>query len=172
MSKVFPGRMTHHHNGELVIFHVGMQINRWWRLDHWLPAFFAMPRMLKELSIDEDSGLLGYHILLGAGGPYLVQYWSSIDKLYAYASNPAQEHRPAWAAFNRAARKAPGTLGVWHETYLIDSAESVYVSTKRMGLAAATEHVPVPRRHDRAQARFADGKTVAPAAAPANEPTA
>ena len=29
-------------------------------------------------------------------------------KLYAYASSPAQEHRPAWSRFNKAARKAPG----------------------------------------------------------------
>ncbi|MGW8482452.1 DUF4188 domain-containing protein [Microbacterium sp. NPDC055903] len=159
MSPVIVGRMSHHHEGELVVFHIGMQINRWWRPDLWLPAFFAMPRMLRELSIDTESGLLGYDLLLGAGGPYVVQYWSSMEKLYAYASAPDQEHRPAWTAFNKAARKAPGAVGVWHETFLVASAESVYVSTKRMGLAKATEHVPVGRRHDRAQARMADGAT-------------
>ena len=161
MSKVITGRMTHRHEGELVVFHIGMQINRWWRPDLWLPAFVAMPRMLRELSTEPDSGLLGYQLLLGSGGPYVVQFWSSVDKLYAYASNPDQQHRPAWTAFNRAARRAPGAVGVWHETFLVDTAESVYVSTKRMGLAAATEHVPVPRRHDRAQARFTDGRTAA-----------
>jgi len=159
MSKVVTGRMTHRHDGELVVFHIGMQINRWWRPDLWMPAFFAMPRMLRELSTDRDSGLLGSQLLFGSGGPYVVQFWSSVEKLYAYASNPAQEHRPAWTAFSRAARKAPGAVGVWHETFLVDTAESVYVSTKRMGLAAATQHVEVPRRHDRAQARFTDGRT-------------
>lgn len=165
MSKVVNGRMTHRHEGELVVFHIGMQINRWWRPDLWLPAFMAMPRMLRELSMDEDSGLLGYQLLFGNGGPYVVQYWSSIEQLYAYASAPSQEHRPAWTAFNKAARKAPGAVGVWHETFLTDRAESVYVSTRPMGLAKATEHVAVGKRHDRAQARFVDGRTAANASA-------
>ncbi len=80
-----------------------------------------MPGMLRELSTDPDSGMLGYHLLFGSGGPYVVQYWSSVDKLYAYASSPNQEHRPAWTAFNRAARKVPGAVGVWHETFRVDN---------------------------------------------------
>ncbi|MGM7679124.1 DUF4188 domain-containing protein [Microbacterium sp. A94] len=161
MSKVITGRMTHHHEGELIVFHIGMQINRWWRPDLWMPAFFAMPRMLRELSVDEESGLLGFQLMFGSDGPYVTQYWSSIDKLYAYASAPSQEHRPAWTAFNKAARKAPGAVGIWHETFLVERAESMYVSTKKMGLAKATELVEVSGRHNRAQARFAEGRTPA-----------
>jgi hypothetical protein len=159
MSRIIPGRTTHAYDGELVVFHIGMQINRWWRPDLWLPAFFAMPRMLKELSRDPESGFLGYELLFGGGGPYVVQYWSSVEKLYAYASAPSQEHRPAWTRFNQAARKAPGAVGVWHETFLVERAESVYVSTRPLGLAKATEPVPVGRRQDRAAARFAEGTT-------------
>lgn len=161
MSNVIPGRMTHRHEGELVVFHIGMQINRFWRPDLWLPVFFAMPRMLRELSTDAASGLLGYALLFGSGGPYVVQYWSSAEKLYRYASDPSHEHRPAWARFNRAARRAPGAVGIWHETFVVDRAESVYVSTKPMGLPKATELVPVGRRHARAQARLEDGRTAA-----------
>lgn len=153
------GRMTHEHHGELVVFHIGMQINRWWRPDLWLPAFLAMPPMLRELSVDDESGLLGYELLFGRGGPYVVQYWSSIDKLYAYASAPDQAHRPAWTAFNRAVRKAPGAVGVWHETFLVDRAESVYVSTRSMGLAGATKRVEVGPRGDRARQRYESGRT-------------
>jgi hypothetical protein len=159
MSRVVAGRMTHRHDGELVVFHIGMQINKWWRPDLWMPVFLAMPKILKELSIDPDSGLLGFELLFGRGGPYVVQYWSSIDGLYAYASSPAQEHRPAWTRFNKMARKAPGTVGIWHETFAVERAESIYVSTRPMGLPKATELVPVVGRHDRAQARFADGRT-------------
>ena len=159
MTRVTPGRMTHRHDGELVVFHIGMQINRWWRPDLWMPVFGAMPKMLRELSVDPTSGLLGFQLLLGSGGPYVVQYWSSADKLYAYASASSQEHRPAWARFNAAARKAPGTVGIWHETFIVERAESVYVSTKPMGLPKATERVPVTARHDRAQARMNDGRT-------------
>ena len=51
-------------------------------------------------------------------------------------------------------------MGIWHETFLVERAESIYVSTKPMGLPKATELVPVVRNHDRAQARFADGRTL------------
>ena len=167
MSKIVAGRNTHAYDGELVVFHIGMQINRWWRPDLWMPAFAAMPRMLRELSMDPDSGFLGYELLLGAGGPYVVQYWSSIDKLYAYASAPAGEHRPAWSRFNKAARKAPGAVGIWHETFVVERAESIYVATKPMGLPKATRMVPIERNHDRARARLGDGRTAtAPQASP------
>lgn len=161
MSRVVRGRMTHRHESELVVFHIGMQINRWWRPDLWLPAFTAMPRMLRELMSDADSGLLGFELLFGSGGPYVVQYWSSAEKLYAYASSPSQKHRPAWARFNQAARKAPGAVGIWHETFLVERAESVYVSTKPMGLPKATELVEVGQSRDHAPVRLAHGRTTA-----------
>ncbi|MGN7188503.1 monooxygenase family protein [Microbacterium enclense] len=109
--------------------------------------------------VDRESGLLGFTMLLGARGPYLVQYWSSLDKLYAYASAPDQEHRPAWTRFNKRARKAPGAVGIWHETHLVERAESIYVATPPMGLPRVTETVPIASRHDRARARLADGGT-------------
>ncbi|WZO47876.1 DUF4188 domain-containing protein [Microbacterium sp. LWH11-1.2] len=57
------------------------------------------------------------------------------------------------------ARKAPGAVGIWHETFLVDRAETVYVSIKPMGLPKATELVEVGKRQDRAQARFAERQT-------------
>ncbi|MEV8337838.1 DUF4188 domain-containing protein [Leucobacter sp. NPDC077196] len=124
-----------------------------------MPVFSAMPRMLRELSADPDSGLLGFSLNFGAGGPSVVQYWSSVEKLYAYASVSSQEHLPAWTRFNRTARKAPEAVGIWHETFVVDRAESMYVSTRPMGLAKATELVEVSRGSNRAQARLADGRT-------------
>ncbi|MGP3534981.1 DUF4188 domain-containing protein [Microbacterium sp. RD1] len=161
MARVIRGRMTHRYSGELVVFHIGMQINKWWRPDLWIPVFSAMPPMLRELSADRDSGMLSYELLLGAGGPYIVQYWSSIDKLYDYATSPTQRHRPAWTRFNRMARSAPEVVGVWHETFLVERAESMYVSTKPMGLPKATELVAVAASHTHARDRFVDGRTPA-----------
>ena len=43
MSKVMAGRMTHRYDGELVVFHIGMQINRPWRPDQWLPRAGRWP---------------------------------------------------------------------------------------------------------------------------------
>src|SRR6478735_9178059 len=87
--------------------------------------------------------IFGCRFALGAGGPVIVQYWDSVDKLYAYASAPQSEHRPAWAAFNRQARKAPKAVGIWHETFQVSRAESMYVSMPTEGLAQATELLPV-----------------------------
>lgn len=138
MARIVPHRMTHVHDGPLVVFLIGMRINRPWRPDLWLPAFTAMPRMLAELSAEPESGLLGYRITIGAGGPLVIQHWKSAEQLYAYAGRTDAEHRPAWAAFNRAARKSPGGVGIWHETYVVDRAESMYVGMPAVGLAKAT----------------------------------
>jgi Domain of unknown function (DUF4188) len=156
MATVIPSRMTHDHDGDLVVFLIGMRINKPWRPDLWLPVFNAMPAMLAELSKDRDSGLLGYRLTFGAGGPLVVQYWSSQEKLYGYASEQNAAHRPAWAAFNRRARKAPGAVGIWHETYLVECAESIYSSMPVSGLAAATSVVPVARRGETAAERFGE----------------
>ncbi len=159
MASINPGRMTHQWDDDLVVFHIGMTINRWWRPDQWMPLMSDMPKMLTELSTDPESGLLGFTMLLGSRGPYLVQYWSSLEKLYAYASAPTQEHRPAWTRFNKRARAVPGAVGIWHETYVVERAESIYVATPAMGLPKATAVIPVASRHDRARARVADGRT-------------
>ncbi len=159
MAQVVTQRMTHEHHGELVVFLIGMRINQWWRVSRWWPVLTAMPRMLAELSRDPGSGLLGYRLLVGAGGPCLVQYWSSQEKLYAYASSSDGEHRPAWAAFNAMARKAPGAVGIWHETYQVARAETLYAGMPVTGLARATRAVPVTSRSDRAAQRYAAGGT-------------
>ena len=153
-NAVIPGRMTHDHDGAVVVFLIGMTVNKWWRPDKWLPTFGAMPKMLAELSRDPDSGLLGYRLIFDPRGPWLVQYWSSLDQLYDYASKPDAEHRPAWAAFNRLTRDGSGAVGVWHETYPVARAESIYVHTRPLGLGKATGLRPVTSRTNRARQRI------------------
>lgn len=159
MTEILPGRMTHDHEGPLVVFLIGMRISKPWRPDLWLPAFRAMPPMLRELATDPDSGMLGFRTVVDTSGPTVIQWWDSEEKLYAYASRPDAEHRPAWTAFNARARKAPGAVGIWHETYVVDRAESIYVGMPPSGLARATSLVPIGRNADRAAARLAGGST-------------
>lgn len=154
MRKVLKGRRTHHHEGDLVVFMVGMTINQPWRVRTWFPVFAAMPKMLEELSADPDSGLLGYRLVFGRGGPLCIQYWSSAEQLYAYASDREGLHRPAWAEFNRGAKKVPGAVGIWHETYQVAQAESISVDTPAAGLSEATESVEVRRGQDSARDRL------------------
>lgn len=161
MARGSGGRHTHRYDGALVVFLIGMRINRPWRIDQWFPVFMAMPRMLTELMKEPDSGLLGFRLTFGAGGPLVIQYWNSPDKLYAYAGDPRSQHRPAWAAFNRRARKSPGSVGIWHETYVVARAESMYSGMPAAGLAKATQVVDVDARTDRARDRLAQGGTAA-----------
>ncbi|MEU1819524.1 DUF4188 domain-containing protein [Streptomyces roseifaciens] len=107
---------------------------------------------------DPDSGLLGYRPLAsGFGDRTIVQYWESREKLLAYAADQSKEHRPAWAAFNRRARGSEGSVGIWHETYVVPagSYESIYVGMPAHGLGAAYGTEPVARRGERAAQRFA-----------------
>nr|NWJ69096.1 DUF4188 domain-containing protein [Pseudonocardia pini] len=74
---------------------------------------------------------------IGPGGPFLVQYWRDRESLYAYASDTAATHRPAWAAFNRRARRCPGAVGIWHETFVAGEFETIYGDMPPSGLAKA-----------------------------------
>lgn len=159
-------RVTHGHEGGLAVFLIGMRINRWSRVDLWLPTAVSMPKMLKELYAakaaarqgdGEDPGFLGHRLLIGASGVTVVQYWRTVADVYRYASAPAKAHRPAWTAFNARARRAAGAVGIWHETFAVPAGghESIYVSMPPTGLAAATTVVSVASRGERARERMA-----------------
>ncbi|GGX80995.1 DUF4188 domain-containing protein [Streptomyces hiroshimensis] len=157
-AQPIPGRVTAAAEGDVVVFLIGMRINKWRAVRHWLPVLSAMPRMLKELSRDPDSGLLGYRSLAGSPGNLtVVQYWESREKLLAYAADQSKEHRPAWTAFNRRARGSEGSVGIWHETYVVPagSYESIYSGMPAHGLGAAYGTEPVARRGERAAQRLA-----------------
>lgn len=92
--------------GDVTVLLIGMRINHFWAVHHWLPVFLAMPRMLRELAKDPKRGLLN-HVLLTASPRtyYVVQYWESKEKLYEYAHSPDMFHHRAWAVINRKERK-------------------------------------------------------------------
>lgn len=122
---------------EVVVFVIGMRINRLRKVRSWWPAFVGMPRMLRELA-EADRGLLGAHTLW-AGRLFLtIQYWRSAEELGAYARDASLSHAPAWGAFNKRAA-ATGDVGIFHETYVVpsDRVESLYGNMTEFGLAAA-----------------------------------
>lgn len=153
-------RTTAAAEGDVTVLLIGMRINHFWAVHHWLPALLAMARMLRELAKNPERGLLS-HVLLTASPRtyYVVQYWDSKEKLYRYAHSPDMFHRRAWAAVNRKERKGEvrGHVGLWHEAYVVPegSYESIYGDMPAFGLAAAHGQVPLERRGRRAQDRFA-----------------
>lgn len=135
MAPVVPRRVTAEIEGDFVVFLIGMRINRPWKVHKWLPAFLAMPRMIRELEETPDSGFLG-HI---SGFRVIVQYWRSFEHLEAYARNPDREHWPAWLDFNRRVGGSRGDVGIWHETYRVRAGEyeCVYSGMPPFGLGRA-----------------------------------
>ncbi|HET7305857.1 MAG TPA: DUF4188 domain-containing protein [Segeticoccus sp.] len=163
MTAIRPGRVTDDHEGTLVVFLIGMRVNRWWRPDQWLPPFLGMPRMLTELYAAQHAGahghqgFLGHRSFVGSGGATVLQYWRSVEELNRYAAAVDGEHRPAWRAFNERVRRAPGAVGIWHETYVVPAGahESIYHDMPATGLGAVAGLVPVARRGERARQRLA-----------------
>ncbi|MEU4091924.1 DUF4188 domain-containing protein [Streptomyces sp. NPDC026673] len=162
-AQVNPGRHTAAAEGDVVVFLIGMRINRLWALRSWLPVFTAMPRMLRELSRDKGSGFLGYRLLFGGRVICVLQYWSTKEQLFSYAAQQDKQHRPAWTAFNRRARAGKGRVGIWHETYAVPagSYESVYVDMPGFGLGGVAGVVPVGRRGETAAQRLKAGERAA-----------
>ncbi|MFF9176650.1 DUF4188 domain-containing protein [Streptomyces sp. NPDC014793] len=166
-AKPVRGYTTAAADGDVVVLLIGMRINHFRAVHQWLPVMLSMIRMLRELARDPDRGLLG-HVLLTASPRtyYVVQYWESKEKLYAYATSPDMFHHRAWTAVNRKQRQggARGHVGLWHETYIAPegSRESVYFDMPPFGLAKAHGQVPVERRGRSARDRFAHRSQPAP----------
>jgi hypothetical protein len=140
----------------VVLFLIGMRINRLWQIRKWLPVALAMPRMLIELQRQPALGLVGKPRTFVSGRVILVwQYWESFEKLEAYARAAQNLHLPAWRAFNRRV-KANGSVGIFHETVLLSDAtvETVYANMPDFGLAAVTGSVLAAKRGQSAGIRL------------------
>ncbi|MFJ4951689.1 DUF4188 domain-containing protein [Streptomyces sp. NPDC088760] len=153
-------RTTADAKGDVVVLLIGMRINRFRAVHLWLPVMLAMLRMLRELERDPARGLRAKVLLTASPRTYyVVQYWESKDKLYAYATAPDAFHHKVWAQLNRKERagKLRGQVGIWHESYVVPegSYESIYGDMPAFGLAAAHGQVPVAARGRYAKDRFA-----------------
>jgi Domain of unknown function (DUF4188) len=147
MAEIFADRYTARVDKPVVLFLIGMRFNRLLAVGKWFPVALAMPRMLAELEKRPEAGLLSYRTYLSGRVILVQEYWESFDKLIAYAHDRSGRHFPAWGAFNRAIGTG-GSVGIWHETYLVEPGKSkcVYVNMPRFGLAAAARHVKAEGR--------------------------
>ena len=159
VKRIFAERMTAQIDAEIVVFLIGMRINRYWKVHKWLPVALAMPKMLRELAADPDSGFLGVESWVG-NPTIALQYWRSFDHLEKYAKDAGRTHRPAWAAFNRAVA-GNGDVGVWHETYRVRPGdyECIYNNMPAFGLAKATRSVPARGKLESARDRITQPKS-------------
>ena len=155
---IHAARMTAAVEGDVVLFLIGMRLNRPWAVHKWLPVARAMPRMLRELYQNPSLGFMS-HEMWFSRTLILVQYWRSLDQLMAYASAREAEHLPAWQAFNRAVG-TDGSVGIWHETYLAKAGafESVYANMPPFGLGKVGTLVEAKGPYRSAAQRLASGE--------------
>lgn len=139
---------------EVVVFLIGMRINKPLKVRAWWPVFTAMPRMLRYLGEHPEKGLLGYHQALFPS-PVIVQYWRSFEDLASFARDRDDPHLEPWRQFNTRVGSS-GDVGIWHETYRVKTTdiETIYGNMPPSGLAAATGVVPIRRGRDSAAARI------------------
>jgi hypothetical protein len=150
-----PGRYTAQTNEPFVVFMIGMRINKFWAFSKWIPTARAMGPMLRTLFQHPEKGFLGAQVFFYWRGIALVQYWRSFEDLEKFARNREDPHLSAWKRFNKAIG-SDGSVGIWHETYLVDAGkyEAVYGNMPVFGLAAATSHVPAAGRRETARRRL------------------
>jgi hypothetical protein len=152
MARVIVDRMCAQMDGDFVVFIIGMRVNKPWKVHKWLPVFFGMPRMLKELARKPEAGLLGAQSM----GFAVVQYWRSFEALEAYARNADAQHWPAWVAFNKRMARSRGDVGIWHETYRVSAGEyeAIYSGMPPYGLGKAGRLAPARERFETARGRM------------------
>ena len=165
MAVVHAERMCPQLDGDFVVFLIGIRINKPWKIHKWLPVFRAMPRMLKELASQPDSGFLGAE----SYGFMLVQYWRSFEQLERYSRRPDAQHWPAWVAFNKRMGRSRGDVGIWHETYRISAGqyEAIYSGMPAQGLGKVGRLVPARERFESARGRLGAGAPAASSGQPA-----
>ena len=158
-SKPIAEPVTANHDADVVVFLIGMRINRWRSVRYWAPVLLAFLPMVRELLTEPGSGCRSVRTFWSGRTILTVQYWDSVEQLIGYAHDPKAKHRPAWRAYNRNAAKSTA-VGIFHETYSVQSGhyETIYRAMPPSGLAAATNSVaPVARRGVSARERLAAG---------------
>lgn len=157
MGAIAPGRFTAKTEDDFVVFLIGMRVNRFLAFRKWWAVAKSMPPMIETLLQHPEKGCLGAESFFRVWPltTILVSYWRSFEDLERFARSQDEPHLAAWHTFNRAIG-ADGTVGIWHETYLVAAGqyETLYGNMPRFGLAAATEHVPATGRHATARRRL------------------
>ena len=152
-KKIYNGRFIGSTEESLVLFIIGMRINKFFSFTKWIPVFQAMGPMIKELYQNPELGFRNTEFLLSWRGVTLIQYWRSFEDLEAYAQG--KTHSVAWKNFNQKI-KDDGSVGIYHETYIIEkgASEAIYNNMPKYGLSKAYSHTRVASKTESARNRI------------------
>jgi len=174
MADVIPGRFTAQADEPFVVFLIGMRINRFFAFTKWVPTALAMGPMLRTLYQHPEKGFLGARTMLSWRGVTSIQYWRSFEDLERFSRSTDDPHWSAWRRFSRAVGYKDGSVGIWHETYVVEPGhyEAIYGNMPLFGLAAATLQVPASGRRETARRRLEQGEEADARATNAAPPSA
>ncbi|HEY4553221.1 MAG TPA: DUF4188 domain-containing protein [Bacillaceae bacterium] len=153
-KQIFSGRYTTENSDSMVVFIIGMRVNKRLAVHKWLPVFNAMPGMIRELYIHkEELGFLSMESYFGLRTTAMIQYWRSTEDLLAYAKG--EKHMKAWRQFNQKIGNNDA-VGIYHEIYVLDGGdyESIYGNMPVYGLAKAMKHTPITEARATARKRL------------------
>jgi heme-degrading monooxygenase HmoA len=139
-QKLYAGRYTTDNDEDVVVFLIGMRINKRFAFGKWLPVFLAMPPMIRELyEHKEELGFLSMESFFGLRTTIMITYWRSTEDLLAYAKQ--QKHLTAWREFNKKVGDNEA-VGIYHETYSVQKGnyEAFFGNMPLYGLAKAKNH--------------------------------
>ena len=154
LKEIYTGRYTIDNTEDIVVFIIGMRINKRLAIHKWLPVFNAMPGMIKELYTNKDElGFLSMENYFGLRTTAMIQYWRSIDDLLSYAKN--EKHLTAWKKFNQKALNNDA-VAIYHETYQVSKGqyEAMYVNMPVYGLGKVLTPTPVTIEKNTARKRL------------------
>ncbi|KGX92536.1 transcriptional regulator [Pontibacillus halophilus JSM 076056 = DSM 19796] len=153
MGKVYAGRYTTEGKDEVVVFIIGMRMNRFFKIHKWLPVLRSMPPMISELYRNRSLGFRSLDSMFGWRTIYMIQYWDSFEQLEAYSKQPT--HASAWKAFMKSVGSS-GDVGIFHETYVVprDNYEVMYGNMPKVGLAKAFGHTEITKETTKARLRM------------------
>jgi len=153
-GQIYQGRYTVDNDKDLVVFLIGMRINKRWAIHRWLPVFLAMPGMITELYRNKEQlGFLSTESYFGLRTTVMIQYWKTADDVLAYAK--MEKHLKAWQSFNQKL-KGNDAVAVYHEMYQVKAGqyEAVYANMPKYGLAHALMHIPVGKGSNTSRERL------------------
>jgi hypothetical protein len=90
----------------------------------------------------------------GSGTSGSFRTWESFDALRGYARQRDRLHFPAWQEYYRDGTKEDAAVGIWHETYVIETGqyETLYNNMPPFGVGASEGAAVVPTSGDREHA--------------------
>jgi hypothetical protein len=152
---VFKGRYTAQVDEPIVVFLIGMRVNKLRSLRRWWWVAMAMPRMMRKLAQVPELGMLHAEQFTRGRTTLMVQYWRSFADLERFARDKELPHLEPWRRLNKQMRETD-EVGFWHETYTIQpgQAEAIYGNMPMFGLAKATQHVQVAAVGESARQRL------------------